>query len=199
MKKVQIVKLMFVPLLFTALLWSAGESFAAANGAKVTLMVKDKADRNKDRKEDIREDGNGDDVETITDTDTEICTLTVKIKQSGEPQAACQLEWYFLSENTTSAKDKGTTVIFSPGQKSISLTNNVVLEETVTSAPFVLTQITSSYSDSDDIRSGDVCKGYIVLVRQGEAILAKASNSTRYLKDEWIEKCKPGATPPEKK
>lgn len=195
MKKVQIGKWIFVPLLFTALIWSAGESFGAANGAKVTLMVKDKADRNKDRKEVITADGNGDEVETITDTETEICSLTIKIKQSGEPQTDCQLEWYFLSENTTSAKDKGTTVIFSPGQKSISLTNNVVLEETVTSAPFVLTQIVSSYADSDDIRSGDICKGYIVLVRQGAEILAKASNSTRYLKDEWIEKCKPSATP----
>jgi hypothetical protein len=191
MKKVQVGKQIFVPLLFAALLWSAGESFAQSNGPKVTLMVKDKSERDKDRKEDIKEDVNGNEVTTTTDRETESCMLTLNIKQSGEPRISCQLEWYFLSENTKNAKDKGTTVIFSPGKKDLSLQDNVVLEESITSEPFVLTSISRSNADSDDKISGDVYKGYIVLVRQGGEILAKASNSSRYLKDEWIVKCKP--------
>ena len=91
---------------------------------------------------------------------------------------------------STRTRDKGSTVIFSPGKKNISLSEKVALKEAVSSDPFVFKKISSSYSNADDKLSGDVYEGYIVLVTKDGEILAKASNSSRYLKDEWLKRCK---------
>ncbi len=180
----------FIPLILTGLLLAAGESFAAGNGPDVTLKVKPQTERNREKKEDIKEDANGTEITTTTQTETELCTLFVEVKMRDKPTLDCQLEWYFISGNIKSAKDKGTTVIFSPGKKSLLLKDFAWPEESITSTPFVITTIRRSDSESDDKISGDEYKGYIVLVRQGGEILAKASNSSLYLKEEWISKCK---------
>jgi hypothetical protein len=86
--------------------------------------------------------------------------------------------------------DKGTTVTFGHGKKTLSLEDLVWLEETVASEPFTMTTIRRDWGTSDNTISGDEYEGYIVLVTHGGEIFAKASNSFRYLDEEWLEKCK---------
>lgn len=189
MRKHRIGKQVFISLLLVTCWLSAGDSFAVG----VSLKVKDSSDSNEDRNEVIIEDSNGDDQTTTTDTETEICTLTVTLKQSKVPLDSCQLEWYFLSEKTRNSKRKPEVLVFSPGKKSISWGDKIVLTETITSEPFVFNRVSRSNSTSDDAEQGDVYKGYIVLVTQKGRIIAKSSNSSRYLKTEWLIKCKKAA------
>lgn len=189
MKARMIGRQVLLPLVLAGF-WLAAADSSAANGPKVTLKVKPKTERNDEQKEDIRQGANGNDVTTTTDTELETCTLTVELKMQGEPQADCQLEWYFVSENVKNSKDKGTLKIFDPGKKKISLDENAVLKETIASKPFVMTRISKDSANADDQVSGDEYKGYIVLVTQNGEILAQDSNSARFLKEEWIEQCK---------
>jgi len=184
MRTVCNAKRIFIPWILIVLLVAAGESFAVANEANVTLKVTARTERNKERSEQIRSNVRGNDISTFTDTETETCTLFVEVRMLYKPTLDCQLEWVFLSENVKNARDKRATVIFSPGKKTLSLEDSVWQEETITSDPFVFTTITRG--NSADRISGDVYKGYIVLVTQGGNILAQASNSGRYLKEEWI-------------
>jgi hypothetical protein len=188
MKKTGFWKRFFCPVLLVSLLFTAGAAFAAGNGIKVSLKATAKVEKSEDRTEDIKESANGNESVTTTDSETEVCTVTVKIKSRSAQSATCQLEWYFLSEIPKSAKTKSETVLFSPGEKELSLeASSSSLEETITSPPFVLTTVTKG-GKSDDKISGDTYKGYIVLVTKDGEILAKASNSARYLKDKWIRK-----------
>ena len=187
MKKTGFGKRFLCPVLLVSLLFTAGAAFAAGNGIKVSLKATVKVEKSEDRAEEIKENADGNESVTTTDTESEVCTVTVKIKSRSAQSATCQLEWCFLSEIPKSAKTKSETVLFSPGKKELSLEASSSLEETITSYPFVLTTVTKG-GKSDDKISGDTYKGYIVLVTKDGEILAKASSSARYLKDEWIRK-----------
>jgi len=200
MRTVCNTKRIFIPWILIGLLVAAGDSLAVANEPNVTLKVTTKTERNKEKSEKIRSNASGNDRSAFTETETETCTLFVEVRMLYKPTLDCQLEWFFLSENVKSAKDKRVPVIFSPGKKTLSLEESVWQEETITSAPFVITTISNDRANVDDKVSGDKYEGYIVLVTQGGNILAKASNSSRYLKEEWISKCKnDGERPREKK
>jgi hypothetical protein len=179
-------------LLILAVLLSAGASFGA--GTKFTLSVKDKSESETESTEDIKEDGHGNEHITIKDTDMEICTLTVKVKMRGEPSRDCQLEWAFISEYTKSADADEERVVFCTGKKNISLQENVELVETIVSDPFFYAVITSDKNNATDKISGDVYEGYVVLLTSNGEILASKANTSKYLKDEWIEKIRGGTS-----
>jgi hypothetical protein len=194
MKKNSIEKRMTTAMVLACILFSAGAALGA--GPKVSLTVDDKTERNEETDEKIRENRTyGYDVTTTTDTETEICVLKGKVMMRGVARCDCQLEWAFLSEKSKDSKNKAEVVIFSPGKKEITLQENVAMEMPVLSATFVHEVISydfpssnNSSSSSYDKTTGGVYKGYIVLVTFNGEILDKASNSSRYLKDEWIEK-----------
>jgi len=182
MKRNSIEKRMSAAMVLVCMLFSAGTALGA--GPRVSLTVKAKTACNEDSKEKVKEYS-----VTTTDTETEICTLMGKIKMRGVSKAECQLEWAFLSEKPKDSKNKAEVVIFSPGKKKITLQENVAMEMPVLSATFVYEVISiDHWANSHDKISGDVYKGYIVLVTSNGEVLNKASNSSRYLKDEWIEK-----------
>ncbi|MBI9020909.1 MAG: hypothetical protein JEZ10_06625 [Verrucomicrobia bacterium] len=169
-----------------AVLCFTGDSFGVTKRPRISLAVTDKTERHTERTEAFNGDG---DVDKTTDMETEVCTLTVKIKNGDIESQGCQLKWYFLSENLENAQEKAKTIICSSGKKNLFLMAGAAVEEEITSDPFVFTSIGSD-GDGEDERSGDVCEGYIVLITSGADVLAKKSNSSRYLKEEWIEKCR---------
>ena len=169
-------------MVLTVVLVSVGASFGA--GTKFTLLVKDKV--KSDRQSTDKDFENG--YVRATDLDTEICTLTVKVKMRGDPSSDCQLEWAFISENTTSAESDGERVVFCTGKKKISLQNNVERVETLVADKFVYTTIVSNAGGSTDKMYGDVYEGFVVLLTSNGEILAMDASSKRYEKDEWIEK-----------
>jgi hypothetical protein len=175
-----------LPLLAGVLFFAAGTALA---GPDVSLNVRSGTERDENRTETSRDNALGDEVTTTTDTETETCTLEVSVKLRDQAALECQLEWYFISDHIKNIDDKGTLQIFSPGKKTIALEENVELEETIVSEPFVMTRVQQD-GDVRDKQSGDEYKGYIVLVRKDGEILDQKSNSARFLKEEWIQKCK---------
>jgi len=188
MKKLQTGNRILIPLFLIATCLFANETFGAGNGMDVTLRVQDKTTRTKTVTNLDKESADGSDQSTTTELKTEVCTLTVKVKSRGVQSGSCQLEWCFLSDRVKSIQDKGDTVVFDSGKKVLALEDGVYLNETIISAPFELKRVSSSSGDGDDSLTGDTYDGYIVLVTENGEILAQASNSSRYLKDEWIEK-----------
>lgn len=190
MKNLPTGRRILVPLFLIAAIFFANETFGAANSMDVTLRAKDKMTRTKEVSNDEREGADGEDRSTSTELKKEVCTLEVEIKLRGVQSSPCRLEWYFLSDSVKSMRDKGDVVIFDSGKRSLTLEDNVLRSETVVSKTFELKRQTRNWSDSTDSLSGDTYKGYIVLVTADGKILAKTSNSSRFLKDEWLEKCR---------
>jgi len=153
---------------------------------RISLSVTDKIRRSSgEERKDSRQS-------STTSTKTKTCTLSIRVSNHDDDEGACQLEWYFISEQTKSG-DTVLTVVH-PGKKQITLGSNATVEETVT-AKFVFRQhespsILNYPFDRHSWEAGDVYAGYIVLVTANGEILAKESNTSRFLKDEWIEKCR---------
>lgn len=190
MKNFQTGKRILIPLFLIAATFFANETLGAGNRMDVSLRAQDKTTRTKEISNDEREGAGGEDRSTSTELKKEDCTLKVEIKLRGVQSSPCQLEWYFLSDSVKSMRDKGDVVIFDSGKRSLTLEDNVLRSETVVSKTFELKRQTRNWSDSADTLSGDTYKGYIVLVTANGEILAKTSNSSRFLKDEWLEKCR---------
>lgn len=173
--------------LLFACLCCAIDGFGASKKSPISLMVDDKTEKSEDEQEDISEDGNGDEITTLTESETEICTLTVRIQNKGEQPQACQMEWYFISEQMQG--DELEKVIFQCGKKDLSLPVDSEIEETVTSNPFVFTTVSKDRGDVDDQETGDVYEGFIVLLTSEGKVLVGKGSSARYLKPEWLDKC----------
>lgn len=177
-----------------ALFLGAGEALAVeagatgAGAAKFTLQVQTKTKKTKDSVDDVKQDNNGNDRTTTTKTQTETVTLNVNVKRSGDPLSSCKLVWCFFSNKTKSLKDKGTLEIFSAGSKDLPM-DSASLDEAIVSQPFIITRIASDSANSDDKESGDEYKGYLVLVTQNGQVLCSKANTTKYLADEWVQKC----------
>jgi hypothetical protein len=180
-KKYSTEKRMTTALLLVGVLLSAGASFGA--GPKYTLAVRDKVESDQDENE--TEKGN---TFITVITDTEVCTLKVKVKLRGLPSRDCQLEWAFISEKMANVNADEEVVISNFGKKSISLQDNVELEEIITSGPFVSTETQTETSKNSKIKtSTHTSEGYIVLLTADGEILASNASSSKYLKDEWVD------------
>ena len=134
--------------------------------ASVRLRVKCESESGEDHYQDV-------------DTEMDVCTLMIGVKNGGEDDVSCALEWYFLSEDVVT----GETGIFDHGKNEIVIAAGTVMKEDAVSKAFVV-------STDGPNTWGVVYEGYIILVTRGGQILAKDSNSGRYLSEEWIIKCR---------
>lgn len=181
-------KYMMVLLVVATLICVGGMPVAAENKVNITLRVRPTTSRDKSVTDQDKETKNGEDRSTVTEIETEVCTLEVSIRQDGAPVATCQLEWYFISDNVKNVQDRRIPTVFDAGKKNLQLKESVVQNETLVSNKFEMKRITQSYDrNKDDVLQGNSYKGYVVLVTSNGEILAKASNSTRFLKGNWME------------
>lgn len=207
MRQRRVAKWVHSSLLFAVLLMASYGAWAASSGShKVSITARARTSRNRIDPQTTAKQKKEWFVETVTEGESETCTLLVTRFNRGEQTEDYQIEWYFLSEKLkgkliNGRREKPVKQVFQSGNKKISLAAGEKTTEEFISNEFVLNKSTvNSKNDSGDERSHVILKGhsylgYIILVVNNGEIVAKHSGSLPYLKDEWIEKCrnfKPG-------
>lgn len=177
----------------------AGQSFSATDSMRVALSARARLQKEKPIHEECEEESPSGSVVTVVDVETSVCTLILDITSRSHRPAICQLEWYFLADQISPGKNNGSPVksrdVVRSGKKEISIEPGSRVSERVM-ADFELTTTTRDYSgdqwsvSSAARKKGREYLGYIVLLTQDGQVIAKKSNSSRWLKDEWLEKCR---------
>jgi len=165
-----------------------------------TARLSVKADLDKDRKVEKIEgkhnpNSNNDNVRiTRKATESQTYKLDITLSNPTPNTDTYQLEWYFMSRGVNG---KSSSVMCEKGSKEFTIEGRKRIKHTVTSK--TLTNGSSKQSGGNDRgdrntpkarASGSVYTGYVVLVRHGDKILAKASNNNSFLKEDWLEKLK---------
>ena len=166
-------------LLLAVVVLSPLNSFARAS---VKLTIDDAVTTDEDHYEDETSDSEGRVHVTITDTETEVVTLSLTAKSAMDQLVHVQFECYFVVEDV--ALDEKKVLEFK--RKQVSLSPGETVEEMFTADPFTVTTV--ARDDRVSI-AGHAYEGYIVLITDGSRVVAQKSNSTRYLKREWLQKC----------
>ena len=189
-------------LFFAAVLVSCSDSFALSNSSKISIKVKGKCEKSDDSGEtELESDEN---LAVISfQTETETYTLHLELKNGSDQEYKGILQWCFVSDHSSGniydeIPEEAVSATFSPGKKSITLAPGAELSETIVSAPFVYEEKTvetewyigDGGTSEEDYETGDVYKGYVILFIVNGEILASASNSGRYLKEKWIQRCR---------
>jgi hypothetical protein len=176
---------------FTAMFLVAFLMAAAVSGEEIThradLSVKDIRKRN----ETVKNSGNVDKSSTTT-VKSETLALEIKVENRGKNSDTYQVIWASLAKQGFPDTKK---IVFESKKKTITLDTKEVYTNTISLKPFVFTEesTTFKYWGGPTTRKGETYLGYIVLVMAGNEIIAKESNSSQFLKDEWIEKVKKAA------
>ncbi len=187
-----------VCLFFAAVMWSASESVAATD---VTMKVKVRSESDNDHGE-IELETDQSFATTAFETETEIFTLQITLKNNRDQEYKGVLQWCFISDHSTGEifdeePIDAVPATFGPGKKEIVLAPGAALNEVIVSEPFVFeekTVDTEWYNSGDtttyEYETGDIYKGYILFFTVNGKVVSQVSNSGRYLKEEWIEKCR---------
>ncbi|MBM4153359.1 MAG: hypothetical protein FJ220_07555 [Kiritimatiellaceae bacterium] len=148
--------------------------------ASLTVKVEKKREQTKENK------GGGSGASVVVDTKIEHLTLLMEVENSSKVTAEYRVVWGTIGKD---ADNK--FVLANSGTLNVSLEAGKSTEKQVKDR-FELKERDSSYADSGYVASaskevtGSVYSGYIVLVMHGNEVLAEESNSSRFLKDEWI-------------
>lgn len=184
-------------LFFAVVLFSGLRTFGSDPAMFISLSVRAESKKNREQNKTVEQKPNAL-VTTMIDELTELCTLEIELenrRHGGE----VQLEWYLISKKTA-PNGSDDLVVFDGGRELISLAEQESVVREVVSKPFVFTvrnidtlgiggSSSSEHGAARQIRAGDVYEGYIVLVKSGGEILKRDSNSSRFEKDEWLERC----------
>jgi len=192
------VEQLVVSLFFTVAFFAGAGTLSAEQRHEVSLSVTAETTQTRDRTQSSDEKDNFS-ATTTTDAESETCSLEIEISNATDQKDAYQLEWFFISKKKADNGDE-KFVILDFGKSPVSLLGGAGIVQTVQSKPFVLTTKTidrtpraaknNNVGNSTRTRSGDTYAGYIVLLKAGDEILAKESNESRFLEDEWLERCK---------
>ena len=185
-----------VSLFFTGAFFVAAGSACAEQIHRASLSVKAETERTRDKTKVVDEKENST-VTTVSDIETETCALELEVSNTADRNDTYQLEWYFISKKTSASGDDGL-VIFDHGKSPITLDAGASTVKKAESKPFIFT-IKNVESENKafsrgtgmqrQTRSGDEYAGYIVLVRIDGEVIEKESNSSQFLKDEWLAQC----------
>ncbi len=196
MSRIKTGNRIFISMLFTGVLFVAAESRGDDQPFRASLSVKADAVRTRDRTKTVDQKATGT-VTTVADIETETCTLEIEVSNEAKQSGTYQLEWYFISKKT-SPKGEDELVIMDAGVAPVTLDADASTVKKAVSKPFIFTtkdveteskKSTSGPGIPRRTRSGDEYSGYIVRIKAGDEILDTQSNSSRFLKDEWLEKC----------
>ena len=166
---------------------NSSRAFSGASGSSLSLRlsVKDRTEDDEDHFEKEWETATEFRTE-ITDAEMEVCALNVALKNTAEEGGVCSLVWFFLAEDVVS----GDVVIAKQDRKQLVVEASSEMKEVLVSDAFVVTEVTRSWGSDQQSRWGWIYEGYIVLVTRGGEIIAQDSNSSRYLSDKWLAKCR---------
>ncbi len=195
----------FIPLFVVAgTLFMTGETLGAFNKSKVSISLQVQAEKSDDRGEDEVETENSLTVTTFQN-ETGIYTVRVAMRNKGDQELKGELVWGFISDYSSGKSRQGdryspaeaVPALFSPGKKEIELPAGATVKDTIISEPFVFEEKMveverfTGKGNTQPIESetGNVYRGCLVLFVVDGEVVAKKSNSSRYEKDEWIERC----------
>jgi len=180
MKKNKRTLLLFI-LLFSSLLCQAG--------VNISVNAKLKKERDTSKK------GKGYSVKR-TKKELQKYQLEITISNIGKENAQCVLEWYFFKQKFQKKSGRNPTLC-EKGSLNLSLSKWERVKKSITSIT-LSNSVTKSSSKTGSRRrrrsiekktySGFRYKGYVVLLRQQDKIIAKKTSDTRFLKPEWMEK-----------
>lgn len=183
-----------------------GQGVASAPRMRVSILAKAHVDRERDQKENETTKRNVTTTTSIKST-KEVCSLQVKLKNSEKSPVSGTLKWCFIADHS-SGKTKNSipappkAMLFASGSKEVTVGAGQVIEESLVSNAFKFEEkniLTDDYSKGKttdrDYETGDVYEGFLVVLVVDGRVVAKKSNTSRYQKEEWIQKC---LTPPKK-
>jgi hypothetical protein len=184
----------------------AADSFGEVPRLRVSISAQDNVEKHRDKGETEEETDRNNKITTFEKM-TETCTVQVALKNSGDAPFTGRMQWCFISDHFSGKlkdqlPEEAERAVFSPGNKEVTIPAGETLNETITSEPFEYeekTVETENYTGngnttSRDYETGDVYKGYLILLRVDGEIVAKKANTSSYTKDEWVTQC---LTPPE--
>ena len=196
MSRKKMIKRIFMPLLCTVVTFAAAISRGEEKRVyQAGLAVEESVEKDSKKDQKRQNNANGTTTTTKTDNKTEECTLVIQVDNRADQTDTYELVVGIISKNATLDK----AVVSEATKKTITVAANETFTETV-KKKFILTEtvVDNSY-EAKRTSTGDTYAGYIVLVKAGGEILAQESNSSRYLKDEWILQCQTVAKPGGKK
>jgi hypothetical protein len=124
---------------------------------------------------------------TTTELKSQMVTMTVDAKNSSTETISGQLEVYYISENAESGDKK----VSGSEKKTVTIAPGAAIKETFTPKTFSVKKVSKvTYDGSSEKTTGETYETYIILLKVDGKIIGKASQSSRYLKDEWLAKCK---------
>lgn len=166
--------------------------FAEPVEHQLSLSVKHSTERDEQREASDREGVNANTITTTVITRTEACTLEIAVDNEAEQSDTCELTVGFVGKSVETDKP----VFLGASKKKMTVEAGETLNERFTKQ-FVETERTVDRGqNSNRIRKGENYEGYIVLLKAGGEIIAQESNSSLYLKDDWIAKCEAGMPAP---
>lgn len=186
-------------LVCAACLWPGGSS-AAVPRSRISVAAKVKTSRDSRNEETVKQSRR---VEVITDKaiKSETATVFLKIRNAEKKRMDFQLNWFFVSEHTARTQQGVRSVqtewqILSRGTKPLAMEPGSSVEETVVSDPFIYTveNVDTDNQASGERKTqifvgGDAYIGYVILITVDGKVIVKKSNSSRFLKDAWVEQC----------
>lgn len=188
-------------IIFTLLAFSVCQPAYSANlKTPISIKVKDKTDSDSDREE--NEEDNEDRLQiTEISKDWETCELQIEIRNKGEVQRTCELEWYFIGEDTPmydvddDSKPEPKLAVLDFGKKTVVVKPKSRSKQKVKSKKFTYENefiqgesYSTGYFYFDEREGGQTYEGYVVLVKTGDLLLATDASSDKYLKKEWMKK-----------
>lgn len=136
-------------------------------------------------------------MESRTEKETQTYMLEITVSNTTSEQDIYQLEWYFIGRDAA-GEDK--PFLCEKGSKELTVSGRSKIQHSITSQPAISSE-TKNAGYSGDLL-GFAYKGYVVLVKHGDTILAKEGSNSSFLKDKWLEKLNGSPSPlstPEKK
>jgi uncharacterized protein YdbL (DUF1318 family) len=181
-------------------LFFAGAVFIAsqAAGAEVTLSVKDSTTRDRNMEQQTEQKKNAS-VTTTVEKETEACTLEIEVENPADKAADYEVMWCVIAKRTSGKNDE-SLVVSDAGKIMITRGSKSTGVETVHPKSFIFTVESTNRENpnmnsntSAQTRTGDTYAGYLVLVKADGELLAQESNTSRFLKEEWIARCEKAA------
>jgi len=173
------------------------KSMKQPHRGSLSVGVKTKKDETNDRTID-----NGDDGTMTKETKklNRVQELTISVLNPNARPEEYTLEWYFFAQQVK--KEKGIEVgdhkfvILDQGSAEIKLGARQKVKRKVSSGECILTKTTFDFeaccgrSTVTQYEKGQEMKGYLVILKSGDKVLARKASSKRYLKPDWVKMCR---------
>lgn len=121
----------------------------------------------------------------------EVKTLSISVANRTSHPDTYTLKWYFYEQEV----GKDNITIQSRGSEEISLNGQQAVKRKIVSKEYVAKTVTRNWlaccgkSSSSQKKSGKQERGYLVVLKCGDKVLARKASSKLYLDPDWVKLC----------